>query len=1004
MYRQSESHKSYSHNSYSQQSGSHKSGAHPAARAAVWCGVALASLFTLCMAAIVGVSLWLTPQRVGDMVSRLASEHLEADISLRGLKWDLRNLPYATVTADSVSVVSKVMAMHGGAKPVHEKSQLFDASSLSATLNLWQLLRGRLEVTSLSASRPAVNLITGADGRANWNIMHGHVKMPRLKHIAIKSVHLSAPVTVTYRDARARTDARLSVNGLYLGKTEGGTLPLAVESALSGTVAGYTLPVPVSLGLEGPLDLSRLPRYASTPGMHVSLASIRATLAGEVALGTRPEVTEASLCLSTPNAGSLLAALPKALLPQPVRAITEGADLHAPLDVSAHLEQSWQPASGELPALGMRMNLGSVALTLPAPLKALGRVTDVTLRASARIGGNLPEGGQVCIDTITFKSSAGLNGGASADISGVLGDTLKVNALYLLHADAASLLKAFGTGQGTQLSSDLTLRGNVRTALATAGNLTPLSMSASGTVSTPSVKVSGHGMNLTAGDLSIPYTINASQGGAQAGGDFTIAAGEILMRTAGSSLRLEQPSLRLSAQLRGTPFSPDSWTVKAASQADSIIAADVHHTPLVVAATLPGPFQTVMTMADADFALHIARGEFHAAGYPSSNSFSDFSIAGNLDTLAVKGGRLSIDDCNATLSGRATGVRSFASGNGPAPLHADFDLEFDNVDINHLCARYYEGMTPAGERPDFSVAPLHGYTRGDSLCVAIPRNLDMALHLCSRRAAYMDFAFSPLSCVLSVDNGVARIGDLRIGAPYGAAMLDWIYSTADLGDIHMDLNLDLDRFDIARFMHAFPEYASGPAADIRGLVSLTAGGSFRMFPDMFVNAPSMAAEADLHVDGLEFERADRKVLRITHLMRLGGNGPIRFAPVDAHASIHDNLLQVDPFTVEAGPYKLLLGGANNLNGRMYYHAGLLDSPLHMPFGVNLVGYWRKPKVRFGGKEIHDGRERGIAADLTDHVNVNIMRQLGHGWLQFVAAAAKYGYNHNSDNGGYVIEE
>lgn len=72
----------------------------------------------------------------------------------------------------------------------------------------------------------------------------------------------------------------------------------------------------------------------------------------------------------------------------------------------------------------------------------------------------------------------------------------------------------------------------------------------------------------------------------------------------------------------------------------------------------------------------------------------------------------------------------------------------------------------------------------------------------------------------------------------------------------------------------------------------------------------------------------------------------------------------------------------------------MHSPFHFPFGINLVGNFHHPELRFGGKDIHDGRERKISADLGDSVNINIMRQLKQGWLLFIENAAKYDMSDN----------
>ena len=176
---------------------------------------------------------------------------------------------------------------------------------------------------------------------------------------------------------------------------------------------------------------------------------------------------------------------------------------------------------------------------------------------------------------------------------------------------------------------------------------------------------------------------------------------------------------------------------------------------------------------------------------------------------------------------------------------------------------------------------------------------------------------------------------------------------------------------------------------LHGTLSANAKGSFKMFPDMFVNAPSMQARADVKGTGLEFDRTDDKIRHISHLMLIRGDSPLKIDGLDIHAQFLDNMLRVMPFTLSAGPYRVMLAGVNNLQGEIYYHAGLMHSPFHLPFGINLVGDWRHPFLRFGGKELKDGREREIASNLKDDVEVNIMQRLKHGWLEFVALAAKY---------------
>ena len=451
-------------------------------------------------------------------------------------------------------------------------------------------------------------------------------------------------------------------------------------------------------------------------------------------------------------------------------------------------------------------------------------------------------------------------------------------------------------------------------------------------------------------------------------------------------------AIDLDARMRQTPFSPVTKSTRPVSANDSIILARDRHTMTDLTVSLSSMMQTVLSVADLQGSVKAESGTFFAKGYPSRNSFSDLDIATDLDSLTINSLHVVADRTAANLSGHAANLRSFLMSPTPVPLYVDLDADFSDVDINRLCGAYYRGQESlSGKKPDFTVARLGPTTAADSLCVLIPRNLFATLRLHSDQAEYMNYRFSPLSTEITLHDGIAKIGRLSLGAPYGSAALDWTYSTADVSDIHMDLDLNVRDFSMEDFCRAFPSLAksSPELAAISGTISLDADGSFMMHPSMFINAPSMEAEATLHTDSLQIARDNGELRHYTHLLMMHGDQPLAVKNLDVQTSFHDNLLEVEPFTLSVGPYRILVAGVNNLEGEIYYHAGMEKWPLWLPFGVNIVGNYHHPEFRLGGEHVKDGRELHISSDLADDVHVNIMQQLKHGWLEFVAAAAKY---------------
>lgn len=132
-----------------------------------------------------------------------------------------------------------------------------------------------------------------------------------------------------------------------------------------------------------------------------------------------------------------------------------------------------------------------------------------------------------------------------------------------------------------------------------------------------------------------------------------------------------------------------------------------------------------------------------------------------------------------------------------------------------------------------------------------------------------------------------------------------------------------------------------------------------------------------------------KIERITHLMLIEGDAPIKLRNLDITGSFHDNLLKLNPFKISFDDYQLEIGGVNNTSGDMYYHLALLKSPFHLPFGVTLSGKFKHPEVNLGGTHINDYKAEKIAISPGSNLNINIMAYLRHGWLLFVQEAAKY---------------
>ncbi|MDE6218231.1 MAG: hypothetical protein K2F64_04435, partial [Muribaculaceae bacterium] len=105
-------------------------------------------------------------------------------------------------------------------------------------------------------------------------------------------------------------------------------------------------------------------------------------------------------------------------------------------------------------------------------------------------------------------------------------------------------------------------------------------------------------------------------------------------------------------------------------------------------------------------------------------------------------------------------------------------------------------------------------------------------------------------------------------------------------------------------------------------------------------------------------------------------------------SVHDNLLELDPFNFEFANYKLSMEGLNNFNGNLLYHIGILKSPLHIPFGIDVKGNFSHPKLRFGKATFKPKGAEFITTDIMESKRINMVSELKYYLKLFIEKAAQ----------------
>lgn len=1001
-----------------------------------------------------GISLYLTPSRLQRIINEEASSRLAADVRVSDVKYSLwSSFPNLRVSIGSVIVDSRSLdgLPHETMSKLPEDSKrLFTSGRISGSVNILKALRGDIELRDVEIVKPSCNLVAVNDSINNYNIFPPLKKKLKIPHLSFITIKIGSPVTVRWFDAESRMSADAVVDhaALEVLKDKKDNYKVSLSGGIDVKSEDISTLRSVPLKIDADIALGFTPFTLTVTGCQANVADLKTLSDLTVIADDNIVIGKLNLDVSCPDVMAVTD-----FFAFPDESSLNGIDGMLPLFATLKLDAPYEVATRsegrpELPAFSLSVNVPQGNVSYPVKPGNPIHMNAIALQADVNIDPSNPSASSLLIPVARLEAE-----GADVEVSGRVTELMSgdpyLDAMIKCNADLAQSLSKImpankmkiegiiegATSVSCHLSGlkekalrDVNMNGDFKIAslkindavtrmtaalqdlsLKLRGSIPQLSSSGIGDSKLNLIVSSGKGSIANGSDTTVikykdlsfsgQFGAKGSVGNPTLGGNMTASAGQLYTSAPGIKFTARGIDLNLAAAMRHVPWSASaSYSTAPSSADDSILSHRVDHTPIYLIPSVPYMLQTGLSLINMKADVKIKSGELLAEGYPVHNEFSDVDMSTNLDELKIKSMNISTRGADARLSGKVSGLRNFLMSSSAVPLKIDMDARFSNVDINRLSGNYYAGQSLLSGKPaDYHVAPPGAYTAADSLCVLIPRNLYADVRLRSDRAEYMGWQFSPLSTDITLHDGVATLGDLCIGSGFGAVNIDWTYSTSDLNDIFMQLNVGVKDFDMSRFFKTFPTIVeSTPELEnLSGNLSAEIDGKALMFPDMFVNAPSMTAKVDVHSSGLEFKR-EGKMKRITNLMLFKGDAPIATDTFDIHGSFHNNMLQLDPFVIGCGPYKLGVAGVNNLQGEMYYHLGLHGSPFHMPFGVNLVGNWKHPQLRFGGAGVKDGREREIASDLRDNVNVNIMRQLKYGWLLFVEAAAKYDAENNHE--------
>lgn len=316
------------------------------------------------------LSIYLTPQRLAAIVNREASKYLRADITTHNISYTLwSTFPKFTLHTDSISVVSKSLEplspQERKALP-ENAAHLASLKSISAEINVLDLLKNRYVFHNVKVERLSANLVAVNDSVANYNIfpsIGGSVK--NIPYFSCESVALDNPGTITYTSLASDSHASLNLSNLLLKRTRNShrenSYRLSLAGNLSAQASGLHILSHFPFSLDGDIRLQFKPFGVDVYDYDINLGNIRSTLNMSLGIGSDiPDIHRFDYHISSINLMTLLHYLPPELVPS-----LAGLEAQLPMTASATLTSPWHFSSESFPSLRIDVTIpeGEIAYT-----------------------------------------------------------------------------------------------------------------------------------------------------------------------------------------------------------------------------------------------------------------------------------------------------------------------------------------------------------------------------------------------------------------------------------------------------------------------------------------------------------------------------------------------------------------------------------------------------------------------------------------------------------------
>lgn len=957
----------------------------------------LLGLIVLAAGFLCAVPLYLTPERLGKIIDKEMSGYFNADVRIKNPRFTFwSTFPRFTLETDSVIIISHTL----DSLPAKELKGLpgdprllATAQSLKGGINIINLAKGKYDMHDLEVTELHLNIVAVNDSVNNYDIMPKNDPSGKVPYFTTNLLTFKRPKGISVYFASSDTRGQIELDSVVMRRLKTETdYDLALKGRISAVTERLHIFNDMPFYLHGDMDLDFNPFGIKFHNFDVDLASMKSNLNMSLGLEGNMKIDKFDYHISAANLIRLLNEIPWLPLAN-LRAFTTDLEVN----ISATLDRPYTFSSGELPWVTIKFDIPGGTLQYKTEGGTNVKMDYSPLGAGLIFNGERPDQSYMYLDPVTVSVP-----GARISVHGNMTDLLDSPDIKLYfegRSDLNSLaesykpLKSWGTG------GELSFKGSASGILPELDakgiqeGLKELSFEAEAEVDKVHFDIEGY--DFKAGKINIKAVSSKLARGLD-----DLPNAKINLKASASDASLVSPSgeekyntLELNAEtvisnlwaadkeIKAGPFN-----IKAAHF--DLTFPDVGEFALENVSASYGGLPPKRYLPDARpapkspyFAVKASSGIFKLNNQKVPFRLGNVDVFYSPDSLAVNNIGIHCLSTYADVQGELINLDEFLKSDMKAPLEARVKIACDTINVNQLAHSFYKGGKSGRKDLMSGIA--------DTVPVVIPGNITATLDFSGKESIYTNLHLYDLNGHLRVKDGRATVDNLNIDADFGHANIGIDYDTSDLQNLRLSTDVSLENIDLVRFFKNFHTLLlmMPQMKNLDGNVSLALSGSMSLFPDMYINMPSLHADIKLAGKDLTLHRNDF-INRLAHKLLIKGDKDLHINDMEIKAYVRNNLLELYPFNFEIENYKLRALGTNNFNGDMYYHIDVMKSPLPFSFGINVEGEFKHPHIRFGKPHYNVRKGEEITLDNEVALRMNMVHEVLHFAREFIRKAAE----------------